>query len=83
MLVEYIGIAAGACSTSAYLPQVIQAFRTRSTGDISLPMFSIMAVGTGLWLTYGILINDWPVIGTNASSLCLTSAILALKIRYG
>ena len=46
-------------------------------------MFSIMAVGTGLWLTYGILINDWPVIGTNASSLCLTSAILALKIRYG
>jgi len=46
-------------------------------------MFTIMAMGTCLWLTYGILINDWPVIGTNASSLCLTSAILAAKMRYG
>jgi MtN3 and saliva related transmembrane protein len=83
MLTGAIGIAAGACSTTAYLPQVIKAFRTRSTGDISLAMFSIMAAGAALWLTYGILISDWPVIATNAASLGLMSIILGLKIRYG
>src|SRR3954462_9105998 len=37
---DYIGYAAAFCTTSAYVPQVVRVWRTRSTGDISLKMFS-------------------------------------------
>ena len=54
-------------------------WRTRSAVDISLQMFAIMTLGTALWLLYGIWQRDWPIIGANAVSLALTSAILVLR----
>jgi MtN3 and saliva related transmembrane protein len=36
-----------------------------------------------LWLMYGITINDWPLIGSNAVTLALMAPILTLKLRYG
>ncbi|MBV9046572.1 MAG: hypothetical protein JO294_15735, partial [Alphaproteobacteria bacterium] len=38
--ITLIGLAAAFCTTIAFLPQVIQTWRTRSTRDLSLPMFS-------------------------------------------
>jgi MtN3 and saliva related transmembrane protein len=36
-----------------------------------------------LWLIYGLAIGDWPLIGSNAVTLVLMTAILAMKLRYG
>jgi MtN3 and saliva related transmembrane protein len=82
-LVSLIGTAAACCTTGAYVPQVVKTWRTRSAADISSHMFAIMALGNGLWLAYGIVLGDWPIIGANAISLALTSTILALKLRHG
>ena len=82
-LVGLIGTAAACCTTGAYVPQVVKIWRSRSAADISSHMYIIMALGTGLWLAYGIMVMDWPVIGANAISLALTSTILGLKIRHG
>jgi len=46
-------------------------------------MFAIMTLGTALWLAYGIALTDWPIIGANAVSLALTTAILGLKLKHG
>jgi MtN3 and saliva related transmembrane protein len=81
--ISYIGSAAAICTTSAYLPQVIRAWRTRSTHDVSLKMYLLMVLGTLLWLAYGVAITDWPLIGANAISLLFTGSILFLKLRYG
>jgi len=81
--ISYIGSAAAICTTSAYLPQVIRAWRTRSTHDVSLKMYLLMVLGTLLWLAYGVAISDWPLIGANAISLVFTGSILFLKLRYG
>jgi len=35
------------------------------------------------WLIYGISLNDWPLIGSNAISILLTSVIIAMKLRHG
>jgi len=82
-LVSALGAAAGFCTTVAYLPQLIRAWRTRSTHDISLPMFSLMVFGNGLWLIYGLLIGDGPLIAANAVSVSLSASILYLKLRHG
>ena len=78
-----IGAVAGISTTSAFLPQVVRAWRTRSTHDISLGMFLLTVFGLVLWFIYGLMLNDWPLIVTDAVSLILAATILGLKLRYG
>jgi len=81
--VAMLGAFAGLCTTISFLPQLVRAWRTRSTRDISLPMFSLLVFGILLWLVYGVMIGDEPLILSNAVSLCLTGSILYLKLRHG
>ncbi|HKH35420.1 MAG TPA: SemiSWEET transporter [Beijerinckiaceae bacterium] len=82
-LLDYTGYAAAACTTSAYIPQVLRVWRTRSTTDISLKMFLVLVTGLSLWLTYGIWRGEWPLIIANSITLMLASTILYFKIRHG
>jgi len=81
--VSALGALAALCTTGAYLPQLIRAWRTRSTRDVSLPMFLLLVTGIALWLVYGVLIGDGPLIAANGVSLCFTASILYLKLRHG
>ena len=78
-----IGFAAAFCTTIAFLPQVIKTWKTRSTKDISLGMFLLFASGIFLWLVYGLLQSDWPLIIANAITLLLSLIILGFKMRHG
>ena len=44
-LVDLIGYAAAFCTTAAYLPQVIKAWRSRSTRDLSASMLGVLVTG--------------------------------------
>ena len=78
-----IGLAAAFCTTIAFLPQVIKCWRTRSTADISLVMFVVFALGVSLWLVYGLMTGDLPLIAANGVTLVLAGTILVLKLRHG
>lgn len=80
--VELIGLAAGTCTTAAYLPQVYKTWRTKAVGDISLVMYTSMTLGVLLWLVYGLLIKAPAVIAANAAGLVLVGGMLRLKIKY-
>jgi len=45
----FIGLAAGCCTTLAFVPQVVKTWKTRSTTDISLGMFAVLVHGVTLW----------------------------------
>lgn len=77
------GLAAATCTTVAYVPQVVKAWRTRSTKDVSLSMFLLMVTGIALWLAYGVILRDLPLIAANAVTLALAAIILVFKLRYG
>jgi MtN3 and saliva related transmembrane protein len=51
VLVEMVGYGATICTIAAFAPQLVKAWRTRSTNDISLTMFLVRVTGIGLWLT--------------------------------
>ena len=59
---DLIGYAAGTLTTLAFLPQVIKTWRSQSAKDISLSMFLMFCVGVFLWIVYGVLNSDPPVI---------------------
>jgi len=82
-LVTLIGILAACLTTVAFTPQVVKAWRSRSTRDISLGMYLVLATGIVLWLIYGLMIGDAPLIFANAVTLLLVSIILYCKIRHG
>ncbi len=82
-LVQAIGLVAACCTTFAFVPQAIRAIRTRQTKDISLLTYLLFVIGILLWLAYGLLIGDLPLIAANTVTLVLASAILATKLRYG
>ena len=75
-----IGLAAAACTTLAFVPQVVRVWRLRRTEEISLATFLALSVGMLVWFAYGILIGSWPVIVANAVSSGLTLSIVALKL---
>jgi hypothetical protein len=39
--------------------------------------------GIVLWLIYGLMLNDMPLIASNAVTFLLSGTILALKLRHG
>lgn len=78
-----VGLAAGIFTTISFLPQVIKAWKTKSTKDISIGMYIVLGLGLLLWVIYGLGINSTPIILTNAIGLLLTLLVLLLKIKYG
>lgn len=80
--VTLIGFSAAVLTTVAFVPQVVRAWRTRSTRDVSMPMFLVLAIGIVLWLIYGVMLRDVPLIAANAVTLVLVLMILFLKLRY-
>jgi MtN3 and saliva related transmembrane protein len=77
-----LGFTAAALTTASFLPQAWLTFRTRDVRGISLGMYSAFTLGIALWLAYGLLIGEWPVIAANAVTLALAGTILAMKLRY-
>lgn len=77
---QWIGAAAAICTTIAFLPQVHHSYKTRDLSGISLPMYSLFTVGVALWLIYGLLKRDWPLILANGITFAASFAILILKV---
>ena len=63
---EILGYAAGALTAFTFLPQVIKTWQSKSAKDISLTMFLIAFVNEIMWLVYGIMLDNWVIISTNA-----------------
>lgn len=77
-----LGLTAGTLTTISLVPQVAKIWKTKSAKDISLGMFAAFCTGVALWLAYGIVRKELPIIVTNAVTLVFGLAILAMKIKY-
>lgn len=79
---ETLGYIAGILTTLAFIPQVLQIYKTKSAKDVSLAMFLIFTLGVIMWLVYGIETNTFPVIAANSFTLILALVILFFKFKY-
>jgi MtN3 and saliva related transmembrane protein len=77
-----IGLVAACLTTSAFLPQLIKVWRSKSAKDVSLVMFVVFTLGIALWFLYGLIRNDLVIILANAITFVLALAILLLKLRF-
>ena len=77
---DILGYCAAALTTGSFLPQALLTLRTRDVSGISFGMYSAFTAGVALWLVYGVLLGQWPIVVANAVTLCLASTILFVKI---
>ena len=82
-MTDIIGLVAGFLTTVSLVPQVMKIWKTRSARDVSRKMFLAFCTGVALWLVYGILQREVPIILWNAVTLVLGLAILAMKLKFG
>lgn len=79
---QIIGLAAGICTASSLLPQVIKTFKEKRAEEVSLLMLFVLMAGLLLWIIYGIKRNDIPIMVTNSFSLLVNITMIILRIRY-
>ncbi len=77
-----LGLLAGILTSCAVLPQIVKSYRSRHVRDISLWQPVMLVAGMGLWLLYGILIDDLPLIVTNIFSITCNLILITMKLLY-
>jgi MtN3 and saliva related transmembrane protein len=83
MNATFLGLLAGTLTSVATIPQVVRSYRTRHVQDLSIWQPLLLAVGTALWLIYGIILADVPLIAANVFSVACNSLLIWMKILYG
>jgi len=77
-----VGMVAGLITSVAAIPQVVKTIRTRHARDISIWQPILLSAGVALWMVYGMLINDLPLILANIVPLICNTMLIGLKIYF-
>jgi MtN3 and saliva related transmembrane protein len=76
------GIVAGIFTSVSLVPQLVKMVKEKKAAGISVLMIAILLVGLGLWIVYGFLKNDLPIIITNCFSFLVNLCILVMRFWY-
>lgn len=80
--VTFIGLFAAFLTTISLLPQIVKVWRTRSAKDVSSGMFSLQCGSVSMWVVYGFLMHDIPIIAANSLVFVQAATILFFKKRF-
>ena len=81
--IEIIGMVAAVLTTSAFLPQVYQTWKTKDVSGLSLPMLILFFVGITLWAIYGVFKDSPSLILANSISMICFLCLIFFKYKYG
>lgn len=76
------GIVAGILTAVSMMPQVLKTIKTKKAEHVSPLMLIILISGVSLWVVYGILKKDLPIIFTNSFSVIVNVFMLYLRWRF-
>jgi MtN3 and saliva related transmembrane protein len=77
-----IGITAGIFTAVSLIPQLVKLIREKKSQDISIPYLVTLLVGLCLWIVYGAVRNDLPILATNIFSVLVNILMLVFGIKY-
>jgi MtN3 and saliva related transmembrane protein len=81
--INVIGTAAGLCSMTSFVPQIMKIWRDKDASSVSLHMFAVTVTAFALWCAYGIALSSWPIVLSNAVCFILSAAIMMLRLKFG
>lgn len=82
-MAPYVGYLAAFLGTVCWMPQAWKVWRWRETRALSLPANLMFLATVSLWLIYGIMVGDWPIIIANIFAVSMVLIIVAAKLKFG
>jgi len=79
---QIIGIIAGVFTSASLLPQLIKTIKEKEAKSLSALMIIVLVTGNSLWIYYGFLKSDMPIIATNIFSDLVNLTLLFFSIKY-
>jgi len=77
-----IGFIAGVLTAISMLPQLIKTLKEKKAEDVSPVMLAVLISGVLLWIVYGALKKDFPILITNSISFLLNVWMFFLRKKY-
>lgn len=82
MNTELLGLIAGGLTSIAMMPQLIKVLKEKNAEDISELMILVLISGLSLWVWYGILQDELPIILSNGFSVLVNLTLLICCIIF-
>ena len=80
--VQYVGLAAGILTAASMIPPLVKLIKDKKPNEVPVGMLVVLFCGVSLWIVYGVLKMDWPIIITNAISLLQNILMMVLTYKY-
>lgn len=77
-----VGSAAGELTSVSMIPQLVKVLREKNVEDLSAGMLIVLISGLSLWVWYGIMKSEWPIILSNAFAVMVNLWLGICLIRY-
>lgn len=78
--IQILGLAAALMTTVSNIPQAYKIIKTRETKGISVWSNLVLLIGLLIWVVYGFMRDDWPIIIANCISAVITAIVIFLKL---
>lgn len=80
---QYVGFLAAIFGTVCWIPQAWKVWATRDTSGLSLPSNLMFLLTVSLWLAYGLMVGDLPLILANVCAVMAVLTIVTAKLKFG
>ena len=77
-----VGISAGVLTAASAIPQIVKIMRDKKAQAVSPVMFFILLAGNALWCWYGVILEELPIIITNAFSVVCDVMMIVVNYKY-
>jgi len=81
-MITLIGLTAACFTSFSLYPQLHKSFKSKHVNDLSLKFLILLTIGLLLWLIYGILLFNLPIMIGNSIGITSCISLLILKIKY-
>ena len=78
VLVSIVGV----MMSLSHFFQAARIFKRKSADDVSFTFYGLMFGGSFIWLIYGLLIKDFPIIISFSLGIVATAIVISLMLYY-
>ncbi|WP_295231608.1 SemiSWEET transporter [uncultured Chryseobacterium sp.] len=77
-----LGIIAGVFTSASMIPQFVKVLKEKNVEDLSWVTLLVLITGVSLWVWYGILKDELPIIVSNAFAVLVNISLLTCYLIY-
>ena len=77
-----LGIVAGNLTSISMIPQLIKVLKEKNAEDLSFVMILVLITGLSLWVWYGFIKDELPIILSNAFAVLVNIILLICCMIY-